>query len=106
MPTKTTPLGVEYEVTGKTFVWHPADDDDERGNLPPVTIPMRIKLRTIRVLSGELDAGAMFQVLETLIPDQTEALDEMDMNDFIAMFSTWQDEYTALSGVDLGESPR
>ena len=45
MPTKTTPTGVEYEISGKKFTWHPEDDDGERGNLEPVVIPLRLKMK-------------------------------------------------------------
>lgn len=104
MPTKKTDTGREYEIDGKRFVWRPLDDDDQPGNLPDVEIPLRIKLGTIRALAHrDLDAAAMFDILEQVIPDQAEALDEMDLNDFQAMFSTWQAEYQALSGATLGE---
>lgn len=107
MPTKTTDAGREYELDGKKFVWHPLDDDDQPGNLPDVTIPLRLKLGVVRDLAGQdLDAAAMFQILERLIPDQADALDEMDLNDFQAMFVAWQGEYEALSGATLGESGR
>lgn len=104
MPTKTTPNGREYDVDGKKFIWHPLDDDDQPGNLTDVVIPLRLKLGAIRDLSErELDAAAMFQILERLIPNQAAALDELDVNDFTNMFQTWQNEYQALSGASLGE---
>lgn len=104
MPTKTTAAGREYEVTGKKFIWHPLDDDDEVGNLPDVTIPLRLKLGQIRDMAQrELDPAAMFSILERLIPGQSDALDEMDINDFAEMFRTWQVEYNALAGATLGE---
>jgi hypothetical protein len=104
MPAKTTKADQPYEIDGKTFTWQPLDDDDVRGNLPPVRIPMRVKLKVIRDLAGQdLDAAAMFDIFERLIPDQAEALDEMDLNDFQAMFMAWQKEYEALSGASLGE---
>lgn len=104
MPTKTTKNGREYEVTGKKFVWHPLDDNDEAGNLPDVVIPLRIKLRTLRRFSGEeLDNAVMFEMLEALIPDQADTLDEMDVNDFQIMFATWQREYNTLAGATPGE---
>lgn len=105
MPTKKTDAGVEYEVTGKKLIWHPEDDEGGRGNLPAVEIPMRIKLKLIRSMADrELDSGAMFDIIGALIPDREADLDEMDVNDFQAMFSTWQDEYNALTGASLGES--
>lgn len=105
MPTKKTDTGREYEIDGKRFVWHPLDDDDVAGNLPDVVIPLRVKLKVIRSLAGrDMDAAAMFDILERLIPDQAEALDEMDIaSDFQVMFQTWQSEYTALSGASPGE---
>ena len=103
MPKKQS-AGKPYTVTGKKFTWQPLDDNDERGNLPEVVIPMRIKLKVIRDLAGrDLDAAAMFEILERLIPDQADALDEMDINDFQAMFTAWQEEYAAVSGASLGE---
>lgn len=105
MPTKTTDDGREYEIAGKKFLWHPEDDDGEVGNLPPVEIPMRIKLKVLRALNdNDLDPATMFKMLEAIIPNQADALDEMDINDFQAMFQTWQSEYTTLSGATLPES--
>ena len=105
MPTKKTPHGREYEINGKRFVWHPLDDDDEPGNLPDVTIPLRIKLGIIYAMAGRsLDATGMADILDALIPDQRDALREMDLNDFQEMFTTWQAEYNQLSGASLGES--
>lgn len=104
MPTKKTDAGREYKVDGKRFTWHPLDDDGKTGTLPDVVIPMRIKLRLIRKMAGrEVDAAAAFEMLEALVPNQTETLDEMDVNDFMECFSTWQDEYNALNGVSQGE---
>lgn len=104
MPKKKTPTGVEYEVTGKKFTWHPEDDSGKRGALEPVVIPMRVKLKTIRLIADrELDVAAMFAILESLVPDQAGALDEMDLNDFQACFTAWQEEYTALAGATPGE---
>lgn len=104
MPTKETATGRKYEVDGKRFVWHPLDDEGDAGNLPDVTIPLRIKLKVIRSMSEDnLDASAMFRMLEALIPDQGETLDEMDVNDFVAMFTTWQAEYNSVTGATPGE---
>lgn len=105
MPTKQTATGRDYRVEGRQFFWFPLDDNGETGNLPHVTIPLRLKLKVIRSMAGrELDAAAMFDLLGALIPDQADTLDEMDVNDFTAMFSTWQREYNALNGATLGES--
>lgn len=104
MPIKRTPFGRQYRIDGRTFTWTPetlAGEDP----LPDIAIPLRIKLGVIRDLAGQdLDANAMFTVLGRLIPGQTDTLDEMDLNDFQAMFSAWQVEYEALSGASLGES--
>lgn len=104
MPEKKTKADRPYSIDGKVFVWQPLDENDERGNLPAVKIPMRVKLKVIRSLASRtLDASAMFDIFEQLIPDQAEALDEMDLNDFQSMFTAWQEEYEALSGASLGE---
>jgi hypothetical protein len=99
MPTKTTKDGQRYRVTAKDFTWT-SDEGTE------VTIPLRIKLKVIRQLADQDpdNVAVMFAILEQLIPHQGEALDEMDVNDFTAMFSAWQDEYTKLGGATPGES--
>jgi hypothetical protein len=106
MPTKKTEAGREYQVTDKKFIWSPEDDAGEVGNLPQVEIPLRIKLKVIRALADRDldDAAAMFDLLEAIVPGQADVLDEMDMNDFVDMFGTWQNEYTALNGASLPES--
>ena len=105
MPTKKTKAGREYEINGKRLTWHPLDDDDEPGNLADVTIPLRIKLGVVYDMNDrELDAAGMADMLDSLIPNQREALREMDLLDFEEMFRTWQTEYQALSGASLGES--
>ncbi len=98
MPAKTTKNGQRFKIDGKKFVWT-TDEDAE------VTIPMRLKLKAIRAFADEdiANVATMFRVLEQIIPDQADELDEMDVNDFQAMFSAWQDEYTKLSGASLGE---
>jgi hypothetical protein len=102
MPEKLTTVNevqVRYHIDGKTFTWTTED-----GNT--ISIPMRIKLKVIRKLAKEeLDnAATMFAILEQIIPGEADALDEMDVNDFAAMFSAWQEEYQALAGASLGES--
>lgn len=93
MPTKGN-----YTIDGKVFTWTTEDGEQ-------VNIPLRIKLKVIRGLAGvELDADGMFEMLDKLIPDQADVLDEMDLNDFQAMFQAWQREYEQLSGARLGES--
>lgn len=86
-----------YTIDGKTFTWT-TDEGAE------VTLPMRIKLKVIRGMADrDMDAGAMFELLEALVPNQSEVLDEMDVNDFQDMFTAWEREYKALSGASLGE---
>jgi hypothetical protein len=97
MPTKKTDTGRSYKVDGKTFTWT-SDEGNE------VVLPMRLKLRVIRQLAGrDMDAAVMFDILEAIAPGQAEAFDDMDVNDFQAMFATWQEEYNALTGATLGE---
>lgn len=103
MPSKKTESGVEYEVDGKRFVWHPEDDNGERNG--EVVIPLRVKLKLIRSMADrDLDSSAMFDILSALAPNQQDVLDEMDVNDFQECFTTWQSEYNALTGASLGES--
>lgn len=102
MPTKTTPdTGQRYHVSGKAFTWTTEDGAQ-------VTLPLRIKLGLLRKLAadqgdGDMDATTMFAMLEALAPGQAAALDEMDVNDFTAMFNAWQREYNTLAGASLGE---
>ena len=95
---KKQPQDHRGKVEGKTFTWTTEDGDR-------VTIPLRIKLKLLRAMSDvDLDAKGMFVFLEALIPDQAAVLDEMDVNDFQAMFKDWQAAYNAAQGADLGES--
>ena len=104
MSTKKTETGREYEIRGKKFIWHPLDDDDQPGNLPEVMIPLRLKLGILYDLAGrDLDAAAMADMLDAMIPDQREVLREMDVLDFQEMFETWQGVYQARAGATLGE---
>lgn len=96
-----------YTIEGRKFVWHGLDDDDER--TIDVTLPLRLKLGLMRRangLQGDLDADDMFAILETVAPGQQDALDELDLNDFMAMFTTWQAVYTDQNGATLGEAER
>jgi hypothetical protein len=98
MPEKNAKNGKRYKVTGKTFTWTTEDGET-------VEIPMRVKLKTIRAMANrDLDAGAMFEIIDTIAPGQGEVMDEMDIvTDFQPMFTAWQEEYQALSGASLGE---
>lgn len=100
MPAATKkPQDRKGKVASKTFTWETEDGDT-------VTIPLRIKLKVIRSLgsSTDLDAETMFSMLDAIIPDQADKLDEMDVNDFTAMFSAWQEAYNNATGAQLGES--
>lgn len=105
MPTKKTEAGREYDVSGKKFTWHPLDDDDQTGTIPDVKIPLRLKLGSLRKLSGQdvNNVDTMFALLQEVVPGQEDTLDLMDVSDFVAMFETWQFEYNALSGATPGE---
>ena len=93
-----------YEITGKKFTWHPFDDNDELGNVPDVALPLRIKMGTVLDMpDGELDTSAMSKVLAEVAPGEMDSIREMDVNDFVEMFTTWQAEYQKLSGATLGE---
>lgn len=97
MPEKKTESGKRYAINGKSFTWTTEDGDT-------VEIPLRINVKVIRSLAGrDLDAEAMFLMLEQIAPGRTDVFDEMDLNDFQAMFQQWQKEYQALSGATLGE---
>lgn len=97
MPKKKSDAGHDYSIDGKTLTWVTEDGT--------VTIPMRIKVKLIRELAEvDLDAAGMFTFIDAIAPGQGEVMDEMDLNDFEDMFTTWQAEYKALSGASLGES--
>lgn len=99
MPVKKTDAGRSYKVDGKKLTWTTEDDGNQ------IEIPLRVKMKVIRAVgSQDMDAEGMFALLELIVPDQSELLDEMDVNDFQAMFTTWQSEYELLSGATLGES--
>lgn len=86
-----------FDVVGKDFVWHSEEVGD-------VTIPLRITLGIVRRLSGrDLDAEAMFEILDSLIPGAAETLDAMDLAEFQTMFLKWQAAYSEKSGASLGE---
>lgn len=108
MVTKHTTDGRPYEIEGRRFIWH-ADVDLEAGETPfNIQIPLRMKLRALRPLVRQdlNDVHGMFELLEAIIPDQAEQLDELDVNDLIQMFETWNSEYNALNGASLGEPSR
>lgn len=102
MPQKHTEDDRPYSVNGKRFTWSP--DTEEGEELPDVVLPLRIKLKQIREMADRvLDADSMASILESVAPDCSETIAEMDLNDFQAMFNAWQGEYEKLSGAKLGE---
>ena len=105
MPEKTTKLGRRYTIDGRKFSWYPLNDDDQP-SVEPITIPLRMKLSTVLDLNAtqDMDVTVMRELIKRIIPGQDEAVVEMDLLDFQAMFTTWQAEYQLLSGVTLGES--
>jgi len=105
MPEKTSENGRKYDIDGRSLVWHPEDDEGVAGNLPDIRIPLRIKMKLVLAMSDKtMDSAVMSEMLAAIIPNQTEATGEMDVNDFQDMFVTWQTEYNTLTGASLGES--
>lgn len=106
MVDKTSKQGRTYTIDGRRLIWHPEDDDGNQGAMPDVTIPLRIKMKTVLALADqELDTLGMSKMLEAILPaSQSEFISDMDVNDFQDMFVTWQDEYNSLTGGSLGES--
>lgn len=106
MVDKTSDDGRRYTIDGRKVIWHPEDDDGNQGTMPDITIPLRLKMKTILALEGvNLDNIGMRRMLEAILPaSQVPLIDEMDVNDFQDMFTTWQSEYNTLSGGSLGES--
>lgn len=102
MPTATETIPTpdpRIRIEGKTFYWTTEDGDE-------VCIPLRVKMRVLRALppGSALDIDAMFSILHAIIPGAEDDLDDMDVNDFQAMFTAWQVAYTKSSGASLGES--
>ena len=96
---ETDEIEKRYRIEGKTFIWT-TDEGTE------IRIPLRIKLKIIRSM-GDKDidnVGVMFEMLDQIVPDQADAIDEQDVNDFQAMFLAWQVEYNSVQGASLGES--
>lgn len=106
MVDKNSKQGRKYAIDGRKLIWHPEDDDGVQGNMPDVTIPLRIKMRTVLALADrDLDNGGMADMLRAILPEsQHDLIDDMDVNDFQDMFVTWQEEYSSLTGGSLGES--
>lgn len=98
MPEKKNKPARRYRLDGRTFIWTTEEGVE-------ISIPMRVKLGVIRKMGNrDMDATAMFDILESLVPDHADALDEMDLvTDFEPMFKAWQKEYNALAGATPGE---
>lgn len=85
------------EIEGRTFRFHGED--------ATVEIPLRMKLGLLRSLAGrDLDAETMFEILAKIAPAQEAALDDLDVLEFQALFSLWQEAYNAGAGATLGEA--
>ena len=106
MVAKTSKHGRSYDIDGRRLIWHPEDDDGEQGNLPDVTIPLRLKMKTVlQFADRDMDSVTMSEMLKAILPEsQKDTIGEMDVNDFQDMFVTWQNEYNTLTGGSLGES--
>ena len=83
----------------KVFTWTTEDGVN-------IEIPLRIKMRVLRSIGvgRDLDAGAMFDMLDAIMPGQSDVLDDMDVADFQACFTAWQTAYQGQTGATLGES--
>lgn len=105
MVSKVSKQGRAYDIDGRSLVWHPEDDDGAQGNLPDVRVPLRIKMGLVlKFADRDMDNSVMAEMVRAIVPNQAEAIDEMDVNDFQDMFTTWQAEYNSLTGGSLGES--
>ena len=102
---KTTDDGKAYDLEGKKLIWHPEQFDDEPA-IPDIRLPLRMKLkRLLDIGEGNLSTNeAMYQLIALVAPSQTDAVTEMDVNDFQDMFLTWRNEYNQATGASLGES--
>ena len=104
MPKKKSASGRDYKIDGKRLTWTPTPDEDG-DPLPDVVLPLRLKWKLVRSLVGrEQDVTVAVEFVSAVAPTQAEVLDEMDINDIMEMFTTWQAEYHSLQGASLGES--
>lgn len=85
------------KVEGKVFTWTTEDD-------ATLTIPLRMNVGTIRLVSGDLDIDAVLILFDEMIPDQRAVVDATDVNDVMAAFTAWQSAYNDRTGATLGES--
>ncbi|MBA3782397.1 MAG: hypothetical protein H0X12_11175 [Nocardioides sp.] len=105
MVSKTSEHGRPYDIDGRVLIWHPEDDEGARGNVPDVRIPLRIKMKLVLSMGEkEIDNTVMAEMVRAIVPNQGDVINEMDVNDFQDMFTTWQSEYNTLTGGSLGES--
>lgn len=99
MPPKSK-IDSQGRVDGKNFVWTTEDGDEVR-------VPLRVKMKVLRAVAQEdLDRpDVMMDMLTQIVgDDQSDVMDEMDVNDFVRMFSGWNTAYNAQNGATLGES--
>jgi len=94
--TKTVP-NPRVKIVGKVFTWTTEDDAE-------ITIPLRINMGVVRLLTDALDADAMFEVVDKIAPGQADVIDVTDTNDFMDCFKAWQNAYNDRAGATLGES--
>ena len=91
-------LDPRAKVTGKVFTWTTEDD-------ATIAIPLRVNMGVVRSMkSGDLDADAMFEMIDQIAPGQADIIDATDTNDFMDCFKAWQSAYNAQTGATLGES--
>lgn len=106
MVDKISTQGRSYAIDGRRVVWHPEDDEGTQGNLPDIVIPLRLKMRTVLQFAehDSLDNVNMAEMLKAILPAAHQgSIEDMDVNDFQDMFSTWQAEYNSVTGGSLGE---
>lgn len=106
MVSKTSKQGRPYDIDGRVLIWHPEDDEGAQGTMPDIRLPLRIKMGLVlKFADDEMNNKVMADMVRAIIPQAAHAdLDEMDVNDFQDMFTTWQSEYNTLTGGSLGES--
>ncbi|MDR1450107.1 MAG: tail fiber domain-containing protein [Propionibacteriaceae bacterium] len=105
MTNKTSSLGRQYDITGKTITWHPESWDDEPA-LRDIHLPLRMKVGQLRSLASAVGGEAnimrsndtIVKAIDMIAPGHLAIMDEMDANDLQDMFMTWLSEYNSLTG--------
>jgi len=86
------------KVVGKVFTWTTQDD-------ATINVPLRVNMGVVRSMGhGDLDADAMFDMIDAIAPGQADVIDATDTNDFMDCFKAWQSAYNDRTGATLGES--